>query len=283
MKGAVPSTSAAHGVSSPSERARPKSVTRSCRGHVEQEIGRLEVAMGDPSLVSVFFCCRSHVSIAQRTASPTSTTRRPAIVASLGPRTRSITMKTRPPAGSDRVLAGRIPRGRWPRRGRLRRDLVVNPAQGLADRPTPLAEPGQVGGIRRTIAPPASRPVLLADQIQGQRFQCAQLGEPGEVSCERERLLDVRGPPAELQVDADQLDEQAGPLGSTSGGGPSSTSPIATSPRGRQTRSKWRTRASKSASVVVIVEPPREPLADQGEGAPDRPLRPAGVPRDLFE
>jgi hypothetical protein len=47
MNGAVPSTSAAQGVSSARKHARPKSVTRTFPSSIEQQIGRLEVAMED--------------------------------------------------------------------------------------------------------------------------------------------------------------------------------------------------------------------------------------------
>lgn len=56
------------------------------------------------------------------------------------------------------------------------------------------------------------RPVLLADEIERQVVEGDQLREPFDMGFEPDRP-GAGGPPAELQVDADQFDEQSVAIG----------------------------------------------------------------------
>ena len=99
------------------------------------------------------------------------------------------------------------------RPGRLLRDLGVDPEQLRRDLLPSLAESGQELRVRRPVTPSAPHPILLADELQGQAVQGDQLRELLDIIGQRGGPDGAGVPPAIFQVDADELDEQAVPLG----------------------------------------------------------------------
>ena len=90
---------------------------------------------------------------------------------------------------------------------------TIDPQQLRPDLLPSLAESGQELRVRWPITPSAPHPILLADELQGQAVQGDQLRELLDIICQRGGPDGAGVPPAIFQVDADELDEQAVPLG----------------------------------------------------------------------